>query len=244
MASTCHNAFSFSPTRLFSSTTMLKPSFRCYSSITTTNSTPSYNSLVSETVRLLGPPTKFEASKLKVVLLEEQINRYASIIPRTYILSHCDLTANLTLAVSNVIKLEQLRGWYEKDDVVAEWKKVKNEMCLHVHCFVSGPNPFLDLAAEFRYHIFSKEMPLVLKAIQCGDSVLFRDNPELLDSTVRVYFHSSSKKYNRMECWGPLKDAMEGKRADQLQGLINRDRPPEKWRSPMSIFQALFAFLL
>jgi hypothetical protein len=55
----------------------------------------------------------------------------------------------------------QLRGWYEKDDVVAEWKKVKNEMCLHVHCFVSGPNPFLDLAAEFRYHIFSKEMPLV-----------------------------------------------------------------------------------
>ena len=36
----------------------------------------------------------------------------------------------------------------------------------------------------------------------------------------------------------------KGKRADQLQGLINRDRPPEKWRSPMSIFQALFAFLL
>jgi hypothetical protein len=56
----------------------------------------------------LGPPTKFEASKLKVVLLEDQINRYASIIPRTYILSHCDLTANLTLAVSNVIKLEQV----------------------------------------------------------------------------------------------------------------------------------------
>lgn len=55
----------------------------------------------------------------------------------------------------------QLRGWYQKDDVVAEWKKVKNEMCLHVHCFVSGPNSFLDLAAEFRYHIFSKEMPLV-----------------------------------------------------------------------------------
>jgi len=54
----------------------------------------------------------------------------------------------------------QLRGWYEKDDVVAEWKRVKNEMCLHVHCFVSGPT-FLDLAAEFRYHIFSKEMTLV-----------------------------------------------------------------------------------
>lgn len=54
------------------------------------------------------PPAKFEASKLKVVLLEDQMNKYASIIPRTYILSHCDLTANLTLAVSNVIKLEQV----------------------------------------------------------------------------------------------------------------------------------------
>lgn len=56
----------------------------------------------------------------------------------------------------------QLRGWYEKDDVVAEWKSVNKEMCLHIHCFVSGPNPLLDLAAEFRYHIFSKEMPLVI----------------------------------------------------------------------------------
>ncbi|XP_057448254.1 magnesium dechelatase SGRL, chloroplastic [Lotus japonicus] len=250
----CHcayTAFTFSSsTKEFSTANpnnmLLKPSARCrpflLSSIN--NSTPSYNTLVSEAVRLLVPPAKFEASKLKVVLLEDQMNKYASIIPRTYILSHCDLTANLTLAVSNVIKLEQLRGWYEKDDVVAEWKKVKNEMCLHVHCFVSGPNPFLDLAAEFRYHIFSKEMPLVLKAIQYGDSVLFHEHPELLDSIVRIYFHSSSKKYNRMECWGPLKDAMEGKQADQIQGLISRDCPPEKCRSPKSIFQALFAFLL
>lgn len=28
-----------------------------------------------------------------------------------------------------------------------------------------------------------------------------------MNATVRVYFHSSSKKYNRVECWGPLKDA-------------------------------------
>lgn len=28
-----------------------------------------------------------------------------------------------------------------------------------------------------------------------------------MDALVRVYFHSSSNKYNRMECWGPLKDA-------------------------------------
>ncbi|KAI9077521.1 hypothetical protein K1719_025322 [Acacia pycnantha] len=244
MATHCaYNAFSFSPSReVFSANSVSKSSNRCrpflLSSIT--NASTSYNTLVSEAVRLLGPPARFEASKLKVVPLEDHINKCTNIIPRTYILSHCDFTANLTLTVSNVINLDQLRGWYKKDDVVAEWKKVKNEMCLHVHCFVCGPNPFLDVAAEFRYHIFSKEMPLVLKAIRHGDSVLFSEHPELLDSIVRVYFHSSSKKYNRMECWGALKDAMEGKQGDHLQGLMRRERG----RSSKSIFQALFAFLL
>lgn len=157
-------------------------------------------------VRLLGAPARFEASKLKVVLTREVDvnNKYAGVIPRTYILSHCDFTANLTLTISHVINFEQvftytyvdiyiyiyiclfqlctfirnhhltliillfgmalpwqLRGWYSKDDVVAEWKKVNGDMCLHVHCFVSGPNLLSELAAELRYQIFSKELPLV-----------------------------------------------------------------------------------
>ncbi|KAJ6306914.1 hypothetical protein OIU78_022091 [Salix suchowensis] len=168
------------------------------------------NTLVSETVRLLGPPAKFEASKLKVVLMGEEMNQYSAIIPRTYILSHCDFTADLTLTISNVINLDQLRGWYSKDDVVAEWKKLEEQLVLLVHCYVSGPNLMLDLAAEFRYHIFSKEMPLVLEAVLHGDSALFTDHPELRDSLVLVYFHSSSPKYNRLECWGALKDAAQG----------------------------------
>ncbi|XP_062159542.1 magnesium dechelatase SGRL, chloroplastic [Alnus glutinosa] len=249
MASHCaYCAFSLSPQRDFVNKTKLKPSARSkpvlLSSISSTRA--SYNTLVSEAVRLLGPPARFEASKLKVVFMEEQLAKYSGIIPRTYILSHCDFTANLTLTISNVINLDQLNGWYNKDDVVAEWKKVKDEMCLHVHCYVSGPNPLLDLAAEFRYHIFSKELPLVLKAVLHGDSVLFREHPELLDALVRVYFHSSSPKYNRTECWGPLKNAAEGKQGEHIQGLLSarEDGLREKWGRPKSIFQALFAFLL
>ncbi|XWS15192.1 hypothetical protein CRYUN_Cryun35bG0073300 [Craigia yunnanensis] len=209
----------------------------------------SYNTLVSEAARLLGPTASFEASKLKVILMGEGLKIYSAIIPRTYILSHCDFTANLTLTISNVINLDQLKGWYSKDDVVAEWKKVKETMFLNVHCYVSGPTLLLDLVAEFRYHIFSKELPLVLKAVVHGDSVLFTEHPELMDALVCVYFHSSLPKYNRMECWGPLKDAAEGKLGDQVQGLSTADKesnsPPEKWgRSPKSIFQALFTFLL
>ncbi|KAG6674104.1 hypothetical protein I3842_15G025600 [Carya illinoinensis] len=206
----------------------------------------SYNPLVSEAARLLGPPARFEASKLKVIYMGEDLNKYSGIIPRTYILSHCDFTANLTLTISDVINLDQLNGWYSKDDVVAEWKKVNDQMCLHVHCFVSGPNPLLDLAAEFRYHIFSKELPLVLKAVLHGDSVLFGEHPELLNALVRVYFHSSLRKYNRTECWGALKNAAEGRQGDQTQGLFSgsEDGLKQKWRRPESIIQALFAFLL
>lgn len=36
---------------------------------------------------------------------------------------------------------------------------------------------------------------------------MFRENPELMDAYVWVYFHSSTPKYNRIECWGPLNDA-------------------------------------
>ncbi|WOL03575.1 hypothetical protein Cni_G12295 [Canna indica] len=163
--------------------------------------------------RLLGPPTKFEASKLKVVFMGEEMEKQAPCtIQRAYTLTHCDFTANLTLAVSNTMHGNKLMGWQttlNSDDVVAEWKKINEEISLHVHCYVSGSSLLQDLAAGFRYHIFSKELPLVLKAVVYGDSVLFGKHPELLEAKVWVYFHSKSKKYNRLECWGPLKDAMQ-----------------------------------
>ncbi|KAL6962280.1 magnesium dechelatase [Sarracenia purpurea var. burkii] len=215
-----------------------------------TKSSISYNTLVFEAARLLGPPARFEASKLKVVLMGQQQmdNKHEGVVPRTYTLSHCDLTANLTLTISNVIQLDQLKGWYHKDDVVAEWKEVNGNMYLDVHCFVSGPNLLLDLAAEFRYHIFSKELPLVLKAVMHADSQLLAEHQELLDALVRVYFHSSSHKYNRVECWGPLKDAAQGRQGDQTSSLLDPgtedSHPPKIWGCPKSLFQALVAFLL
>ncbi|KAI3686948.1 hypothetical protein L1987_80638 [Smallanthus sonchifolius] len=206
---------------------------------------PSYNTLVYQAVKLLGPPATFDASKLEVIFKGEDKDR---IIPRTYNLSHCDFTANLTLTISNVIDHDQLKGWYNKDDVVAQWAEVKGHMCLDVHCYVSGPNSLLDLAAEFRYYIFSKELPLVLEAVLYGDQILFSERKELMDAFVRVFFHSSSRKYNRVECWGPLKDAAKGRVGDQIQGLLaeNRERsaPPKDWGIPKSVFQVLCTFLL
>ncbi|WMV26530.1 hypothetical protein MTR67_019915 [Solanum verrucosum] len=69
---------------------------------------PPYNTLVFQAVRLLGPPARFEASKLEVLLKGEEVDTYSSIVPRTYTLSHCDFTANLTLTISNNIQYNQV----------------------------------------------------------------------------------------------------------------------------------------
>ncbi|KAJ4841678.1 hypothetical protein Tsubulata_002073 [Turnera subulata] len=234
-------------TLLLSTKRFFKPLVLC-SALGRSRAAAPYNTLVSQAVRLLVPPARFEASKLKVVLTEEDRNEYSAFLPRTYILSHCDFTADLTLTISNVIHMDQLRGWYLKDDVVAEWKKLEGQLGLHIHCYVSGPNLLLDLAADLRYNIFSKEMPLVLQAVLHGDSALFKEHPELLDSLVWVYFHSGLQKYNRVECWGPLKDAAFLGQQEDRQGVLSASKdvslPSGKWGGPKSIFQALFAIFL
>ncbi|KAL4565832.1 hypothetical protein LXL04_029938 [Taraxacum kok-saghyz] len=64
---------------------------------------PTYDTLVDQAVKLLGPPATFYPSKLQVVFKGEETDQYTRILPRTYNLSHCDFTADLTLTISNVI---------------------------------------------------------------------------------------------------------------------------------------------
>ncbi|KAK4422712.1 protein STAY-GREEN, chloroplastic [Sesamum alatum] len=156
--------------------------------------------------RLFGPAI-FEASKLKVLFLGVDEKKQ---LPRAYTLTHSDITSKLTLAISQTINNSQLQGWYnrlQRDEVVAEWKKIKGKMSLHVHCHISGGHFLLDLCAKLRYYIFCKELPVVLKAFVYGDENLFNNHPELQDALVWVYFHSNIPEFNKVECWGPLKEA-------------------------------------
>ncbi|GLT90951.1 hypothetical protein SLE2022_088660 [Rubroshorea leprosula] len=176
--------------------------------------------------RLFGPAV-FEASKLKVLPLGVDEKKHPGNLPRVYTLTHSDITSKLTLAISQTINNSQLQGWYNKlyrDEVVAEWKKVKGRMSLHVHCHISGEHFLLDWFARFRYFIFRKELPVVLMAIVYGDGNLLKNYPKLLEALVWVYFHSTVPEFNKVECWGPLKEAAtpsgaatrEGKQALQL----------------------------
>lgn len=40
-----------------------------------------------------------------------------------------------------------------------------------------------------------------------GDGNLFNAHPELEEAMVWVYFHSNLPEYNRVESWGPLREA-------------------------------------
>ncbi|KAE9459474.1 hypothetical protein C3L33_08598, partial [Rhododendron williamsianum] len=187
--------------------------------------------------RLFGPAI-FEASKLKVLFLGVDEKKHPGNLPRTYTLTHSDITSKLTLAISQTINNSQLQGWYNRlyrDEVVAEWKKVRGKMSLHVHCHISGGHFLLDLCARLRYFIFCKELPVVLKAFVHGDGNLFNSYPDLEESQVWVYFHSNIPEFNKVECWGPLREA--GAPSGGLNGSTQLDKrqqenPTSNWEVP------------
>nr|AKA88530.1 stay green protein [Litchi chinensis] len=193
------------------------------------------NYSIAPVARLFGPAI-FEASKLKVLFLGVDEKKHPGNLPRTYTLTHSDVTSMLTLAVSQTINNSQLQGWYnrlQRDEVVAEWKKVKGKMSLHVHCHISGGHFLLDLCARLRFFIFCKELPVVLKAFVHGDGNLLNSYPELQEALVWVYFHSNIPEFNKMECWGPLKEAVEGVRGEEgTHQEIKETNEVSNWELP------------
>jgi len=183
------------------------------------------NLAIVPVARLFGPAI-FESSKLKVLFLGVDKEKHPGNLPRAYTLTHSDITSKLTLAISQTINNSQLQGWYnrlQRDEVVAEWKKVQGKMSLHVHCHISGGHFLLDLFARLRYFIFSKELPVVLKAFVHGDVNLFNSYPELQEALVWVYFHSNVPEFNKVECWGPIKEAA----APTSGGGVKVDKMPK-----------------
>jgi len=179
--------------------------------------------------RLFGPAL-FEAAKLKVLFLGADKD-LPNDGPRIYTLTHSDVTSKITLAISREINKAQLKGWYSKlqrDEVVAEWKRVQGKMSLHVHCHISGGNFLHNLIANLRFYIFRKELPVVLEAFRHGDEELLKKYPDLDKSMVWVYFHSNVKEYNRVECWGPLEEAAKSASEEAKEAIHHAIEEMEK----------------
>ncbi|KAL2238157.1 UNVERIFIED_CONTAM: Protein STAY-GREEN, chloroplastic [Sesamum indicum] len=139
--------------------------------------------------RLFGPAT-FEASKLRVVLLgidEEKV------LPRTYTLTHCDFTSNLTLSISQTTNTCQgkatvlLSGCRYKDGTAD---------CREMKWWENGRKSKEKCAFMCIVTFSSRE---ALK-----DKTLFNSYPELRQASAWIHFHSNIPEFNKVECWGPL----------------------------------------
>lgn len=126
------------------------------------------------------------------------------VYPRTYTLTHSDSTGDLFLTVGPQYDQRQISGWYTRlmrDEVLAEWQS-EDKLELHVHCHVSGGLVFGT--AGWRASIFRRHLPMVLEAFRYGDRELFEAYPDLDLAQIRVHFHSSQGRYDRIEDWGRM----------------------------------------
>ncbi|KAM7491322.1 hypothetical protein LguiA_034243 [Lonicera macranthoides] len=147
----------------------------------TTSTSSNKNNHYSIVSRLYGPAI-FEESKLRVIFSGVDEKMHPAKLPRTYTLTHCDITSKLTLAISQTINNSQ-----------------------------------------------------VLKAFVHGDVKLLRNYPELEEALVWVYFHSNIPQYNKVECWGPLKDAPVKIGKEKQEGRApstNWERIPQSCEGP------------
>jgi hypothetical protein len=126
------------------------------------------------------------------------------VTPRTYTLTHSDLTGDLFLTIGRGHDRRQIAGLYTRlmrDEVLAEWTETTEGPTLDVHCHVSGRLPTLG-SARMRFAIFERELPLVLEALRFGDRHLFEAHCELDRSSILVHFHARQARFNRVEPYG------------------------------------------
>jgi hypothetical protein len=127
--------------------------------------------------------------------------------PRRYTLTHSDLTGDLFLKIGLDYDYKAISGLYTRlmrDEVLAEWIRVRDIPELQVYCHVSGG---LVLGTPgFRYGIFQFHLPQVLQAFRYGDHGLFDEFPELDQAPVCVHFRASQARYHKVEAWGKIGD--------------------------------------
>ena len=149
--------------------------------------------------------SRLRPEKLHVRLTEDSIAN-GPVTPRCYTLTHSDTTGDLSLTIGPGFDRAQISGWYTRlmrDEVLAEWRE-DDGPSLHVHCHVSGGLVFGT--AGWRYAIFQRELPLVLKAFRYGDRALFATHPELDGVPIWIHFSSRQRRYRRVEEWGTPRD--------------------------------------
>jgi len=147
-----------------------------------------------------------KAEKIHVTYLSG-VSKIYPLTPRYYTLTHSDRTGDLFLSVGNCYDVEKLSDLYTRfmrDEVIAELKSEDGGLSLNLHYHVCGG--FVFGWAKLRYKIFCRFISYNVQAIRFGDKAFFDNNPEFDKARVLIHFHSSNKKYEKIEEKGVLSE--------------------------------------
>ncbi|WP_027408343.1 staygreen family protein [Anoxybacteroides tepidamans] len=129
----------------------------------------------------------------------DETSLYTPAIGRKYTLTHSDATGDLYLHIGRAFAVERLSKM--RDEVLAEWKTVKQTLILFVYVYVGNANISQE-ASQQRKKMFEKELPLALEAIRYGDRQFFQTYPSLDFSPILVHFTSEYPHLNITESYG------------------------------------------
>lgn len=164
----------------------------------------------------------FIKDKLHVTFMKG-ITKGEPIIPRCYTLTHSDETGDLYLDIG--LKAAYNKITATRDEVLAEWSKMGNKYILKIDLHVDGPLNGLDITK--RDKIFRKELRLAIESIVYGDKKFFYKHNILDESPIIVYFNSREEKFNKIECWGIIKDYMSSDYISDIKKELDSDLEDE-----------------
>ncbi len=160
----------------------------------------------------------FIKDKLHVTFMRG-ITKDEPIIPRCYTLTHSDETGDLYLDIG--LKFAYNKITATRDEVLAEWAKMGNKYILKIDLHVDGPLNGLDI--KKRDQIFRKELRLAIESIVYGDKIFFYKHNILDESPIIVYFNSREEKFNKIECWGIIKDYMSSDYIEYIKSELDNN---------------------
>ena len=121
------------------------------------------------------------------------------IIPRKYILTHSDITAELFLAEGR--QFDGKATGPIQGQVLAKWRRYLNGNALYGLVQVDAGKADKTISS-IRYKIFQQELPLALEAIRFGDRKFFEAHPTLDDAPIWITFVSVYPEFRRTQYWG------------------------------------------
>lgn len=164
----------------------------------------------------------FIKDKLNVTFIRG-ITKDEPIIPRCYTLTHSDKTGDIYLDIG--LKFAYNKITAIRDEVLAEWSKMGNKYILRIDLHVDAPLNGLDVAK--RDKIFRKELKLAIKGIIYGDKVFFYKHNILEESPIIVYFNSKEERFNKIECWGTIKDYISSDYIEDIKSELDNNLKDE-----------------